>query len=85
MKIKWFAYLQSCIGLGKILVLVMKIFLSFFGNTLSDDIKAKVENISDYQIGPALEYDWGLNEQAKLSKLKTLFAEIFGETCLWVV
>jgi len=41
--------------------------LKFLRQYLSEDIKAKVENISDYQIGPAIPYDWGLNEQAILS------------------
>ena len=41
--------------------------LKFLWQYLSEDIKAKVENLTDYQIGPALQYDWGLNEQAKLS------------------
>ena len=41
--------------------------LKFLWQYLNEDIKAKVESLTDYQIGPALPYDWGLNEQAILS------------------
>ena len=37
--------------------------LNFIWPYLNDPLQRKIKDISEYEIGAALKYDWGLNEQ----------------------